>query len=698
MARLGAASAAITAMVAALSMAAVAAPAVHAAASAPFGQLFAGSDDGFVYSFDSRTGIKQWRTRVGRAVQTTPVVDTVAGRLYVGSGPAGVPGIGQLTCLTTTGAMVFNVTFPGPVVANPVLWRDHGVVFAATSTGDSHLYSVNAATGAEIFRVETDGDVVGTPAVGGPFRDDLTNRDRMAVMFGTTNGQVYGIWADAEETPAEKQMFRLDMGGTIQGPAAVWNNEWLWIGSEEGVLYGINAATQEVVHSLTTPDQGTRRVRTRPLFFEQRRNFSEGAPMTSMVAIGNSKGFLATYEAMTGERVVAADRGGFIKGSMHFATAAEHQSSLTPNGTIIAAFNAAAAGEVATLKAIESTGTGEPIWARNLDSDGSSGGVLVQGSVVYVADDAGTLYCISLTDGSVVWTNLPSASARAANKLMLPAFFPGVGPAGNQGQIQGLAAGFDTTKTVSLIFFFLFFIWPFVLALIGGLKVNSTGFSGLRAKDGREHDSRLLVAGCVQAVLSLFLAVSLWAAGIGGVLMAAVGVYAGMWRDVRATNLYLYLTLSLWFLIMVVDFAILDAELQECYSFGDECGEACEACSYTKWLIFISTLHLIHAPVTIFVAYKAGAYYAADKSNRTAAQPWGAVPRMMLDNVRAAVRGQGAKLSKPLPAGGVTTENPLPGDMDTAVELGGGAAPPPPSRAAPPPPPGRAAPPPPPRR
>jgi outer membrane protein assembly factor BamB len=108
------------------------------------GNLIAGSEDGKIYSFDSKNGEARWSFYYGSAFNCQPVVGD--GRLYAGNED------GNLIALEeSTGKLLWRYKTKGPV-RGPVALGPDAVYFGS---GDGYVYAVNPASGALLWRKRT---------------------------------------------------------------------------------------------------------------------------------------------------------------------------------------------------------------------------------------------------------------------------------------------------------------------------------------------------------------------------------------------------------------------------------------------------------------------------------------------------------------------------------------------------------------
>jgi outer membrane protein assembly factor BamB len=108
------------------------------------GKLFAGSSDGKVYAFDSKSGEARWSYDYGEAFNSQPVVSS--SRVYIGSDDGNLLALDE-----STGKLLWHYRTKG-AVRGPVANGNDVVYFGS---GDGYVYAVNAISGRLIWRKRT---------------------------------------------------------------------------------------------------------------------------------------------------------------------------------------------------------------------------------------------------------------------------------------------------------------------------------------------------------------------------------------------------------------------------------------------------------------------------------------------------------------------------------------------------------------
>jgi eukaryotic-like serine/threonine-protein kinase len=189
-------------------------------------RVYIGSFDGCVYAIDVATGRQIWRydtegakLKSGdygfdrRSIQSSPAVS--GGVVYVGARDGFLYAIDA-----TTGALRWRIDHHiSWINSSPAV--DEGVVFAGSS--DAHfLQAVDATSGKELWKAQSDGIVWSSPAVAGRF-----------VFWGDGPGRVH---MTDRATGAEVSNFRT---GSQIFSSPVIDGDLLFIGSGDGGVYAL---------------------------------------------------------------------------------------------------------------------------------------------------------------------------------------------------------------------------------------------------------------------------------------------------------------------------------------------------------------------------------------------------------------------------------------------------------------------------
>jgi outer membrane protein assembly factor BamB len=168
--------------------------------------LFSAGNDG-LYAANTATGTVAWHFAADLHIDSTPAV--AGGRVYVGSGKSRRYTNYQVVCLeTATGKPVWQTPVPLPAWGNPAV--SDGRVYIGLGNGRltesavppeapaGALACLDASGGRVLWTFPAGNAVFGRPAVIGG-----------RVVFGSRDGNVYGVSADGNEA------FRVAMGGPV---------------------------------------------------------------------------------------------------------------------------------------------------------------------------------------------------------------------------------------------------------------------------------------------------------------------------------------------------------------------------------------------------------------------------------------------------------------------------------------------------
>ncbi|HKG91162.1 MAG TPA: PQQ-binding-like beta-propeller repeat protein [Gemmatimonadaceae bacterium] len=327
-------------------------------------RLYIGSGDGGLYAIDRASGKVAWKFDAGGSVDASPAVAggmviaaTLPGRIF-----AVDEGTGRLRWSIRTGALLpLNIPTPGgwDMYASSPAVSGETVVIGA---GDGGIYALDLRSGKQKWRVQTRGRVRATPAIANG-----------AVVVGSFDGRVYAVDL---ATGAERWVFRTN-GDTldsvkwgfdrrsVQSSAAIAEG-MAFVGSRDGSLYGVDAAT------------GERRWRA-----THRGSWVVGSPAVreGKVYVGSSDGhFIHAVEAQTGKDVWRLETGANVISS----------PLLVGDALVVGTMRTSAA--VGDLLALDAA-TGTERWRLRLDEAILSSPVAADGEL-YVGTEGGSVYAV----------------------------------------------------------------------------------------------------------------------------------------------------------------------------------------------------------------------------------------------------------------------------------------------------------------
>lgn len=217
----------------------------------PDRNIFTGNTGGLVYSF-SPAGHLRWTFTAGNSVWTMPAFGA-RGTTFWGSVDR------NIYALDAHGNKLWSTPTLGFVISSPAIGSD-GTVYIGSF--DSKLYALNPSTGTPKWSFGTNDNIYSSPALSDNARGQTT-----AIYFASTDGSVYAL------TPSGKLMWSYDTGEPIRsspvlgpGPGAGGhqsNHDILYVGSSDGSLYALDAATGQRRWSFNTIDYGNPILRDR---------------------------------------------------------------------------------------------------------------------------------------------------------------------------------------------------------------------------------------------------------------------------------------------------------------------------------------------------------------------------------------------------------------------------------------------------
>jgi outer membrane protein assembly factor BamB len=282
---------------------------------------------GNIYAFDANTGTKIWNYSTNRAIYSSPAVS--GGVLFIG--------IDDSVCAfnASTGLRIWNYPTGGVVISSPNVVN--GAVYVGSS--DSNVYALNASTGNIIWNFTSTG-------------------------------------------PSEPAAENGITGAFASSPAVA--NEVVYIGSSDGNVYALSAATGAKIWNYTTSKQ--------PLYSFGNQIYSSPTVSDGIVYVGSVGGNIYALNASTGAKIwnycTNPDRlyGG---GYYHGVTA----SPAIANGIV---YVGSVDGNIYALN----LSSGKQIWAEKFFRILSS--VSVSDDVIYVGI-ANNVTALNATTGSQIW-------------------------------------------------------------------------------------------------------------------------------------------------------------------------------------------------------------------------------------------------------------------------------------------------------
>jgi len=181
------------------------------------GAVVVGSDDGFVYSFDERTGALRWSVFTGSAVRSSPAVAN--GRVVVGNAGGAIYALDA-----DTGAGLWSYGIGGKVTAAPLVVG--GTVYVGSRGGS--FVALDLETGDVRWRAQPWATWAGPSYANGLV---YVGSDRSAVFaFDAVTGQ---------------ERWSTSLDGRVRSSPSV-RNGLVYAGTDAGSVYAMDATTGEI--------------------------------------------------------------------------------------------------------------------------------------------------------------------------------------------------------------------------------------------------------------------------------------------------------------------------------------------------------------------------------------------------------------------------------------------------------------------
>ena len=183
--------------------------------------LAAGYDSDLVaYNASSPTLTVLWSFHPGGTIFGQPAFDPTRHRIYFGASDK------QLYALDARGLFLWAFNAEDNVASRPLVANDT-IIFGSE---DRNIYGVDAETGKERWRLETDAPVVSSAALAGN-----------TAIIGSDDGTVYGI-----EFATGDIRWQFETGDAIEAPITVADSI-AYVASRDGKLYALDAESGESV-------------------------------------------------------------------------------------------------------------------------------------------------------------------------------------------------------------------------------------------------------------------------------------------------------------------------------------------------------------------------------------------------------------------------------------------------------------------
>ena len=207
--------------------------------------LYFGSEDGYVYAIDARTGRERWRLNVGAPIPSTPAI--ADGRVYFTARDRRLHAVDA-----ATGKPLWSRQF-GPDLSDANYWDFYmsSPVLAAgrllVGSGDGHLYALDPRSGRLLWRYDAHSRIRSTPAVA-----------QGIAVFGGQDGKVRGVdiasgrekWRFASDGAAHDFALKQNDTTSVYASPSI-ADDVVTIGARDAYLYGLDLRTGRLLWKQT---------------------------------------------------------------------------------------------------------------------------------------------------------------------------------------------------------------------------------------------------------------------------------------------------------------------------------------------------------------------------------------------------------------------------------------------------------------
>ena len=386
------------------------------------GRVFVGSDNGFFYSLDAKTGCVYWSFQQGSIVRNSPTVGAVTGQdaaryaVFFGDGHANVYALDAQTgrqlwktkvdphfvARITAGITYYNGKVFVPVSSSEEFSSGHPDYPCCTARGS--VVALDASTGKEIwkswvvpeepkpYRTMPNGVVLYKPAVGAVWNAPTVDPVRNAIYIGT---------GDATTAPPAKTTDAI-MAIDINTGKLLWSYQ----ATENDVFMGgCNGPTRsEACPAPMGPDMDIGNSPILTTLPNGKRALLAGTKSADVFALDPDNNGAVLFRMNAAGGPTGGGRGG--RGTIVWGGAADAQHVY---------YGAGAAGLAAIRPA-----TGERAWVFQPEGRGVALGAAptVIPGVVFQGGSNGRLYAVSAADGKQLWEFDTSQEFETVNRMV----------------------------------------------------------------------------------------------------------------------------------------------------------------------------------------------------------------------------------------------------------------------------------------
>ena len=202
--------------------------------------VYFGSNDGYFYAVDLKTGKLKWRFKTGNTVETSPAFFKVqefkgsrvqSERIYFGSNDK------NFYCLDAkTGKVIWKFKVEGWLMSSPIIVD--GIVYFGS--GEGVLYAVDALNGNLLWKFQAQKAIYSSPA----YSDGK-------IYFGSLDKNFYAV-----DSKTGNLIWIVSTEGMINSSPVVFNGT-VFFGSNDGKLYAVDASSGWVKWKFQTKGQIT---------------------------------------------------------------------------------------------------------------------------------------------------------------------------------------------------------------------------------------------------------------------------------------------------------------------------------------------------------------------------------------------------------------------------------------------------------
>lgn len=198
---------------------------------APDDMVIIGSENGMVAAVDGTTGKVLWKVVVcvdgGGSLYASPALSNDNSRVYIACYNAGMFGLNR-----QTGKIDWTTPLKN-VMSSPAVGLEDTVFIGSD---DNCLHALHGATGALLWKYETNNDVESVPST------DANG----VVYFGSNDGNLYAL-----DGPTGTLLWQFEAGGYVWSAPGLSPDGTVYIGAADGSVYGLDSADGSVIWRYT---------------------------------------------------------------------------------------------------------------------------------------------------------------------------------------------------------------------------------------------------------------------------------------------------------------------------------------------------------------------------------------------------------------------------------------------------------------